>query len=114
LNPPKLHIQHGLGKLCGYIGDETNWPQRYLDDEVARFLEFCEKCEQKYVEKYSQEKMDAKRDWMRRDLSEDSIGCPCGRHPDGEYILSPEESQKYTKPKKKVVKTIRMYLEVGA
>ena len=111
MNPPKLHIQHELGKLCGYIGDGTNWPQKYLDDEVARFLEFCEKCEQKYIEKYSQEKMDAKRDWMRRDLSEDSIDSACGRHPDGEYVPHPKESEKNTKAKK-CVKTIRMYLGV--
>ena len=112
MNPPKLHIQHELGKLCGYIGDETNWPQKYLDDEVARFLDFCEKCERLYVEKYSQEKMDAKRDWIRRDLS-DETECPCGCHPDGENIPSHKESQNNTVPKMKDVKTIRMYLEAN-
>lgn len=113
MKPPTLHILGDGTWLCGFEEDGTNWPEKYMDDEVARFLEFCEGCEEAYVNKHGQEKMDAKRDWMRRDLSQDPELCPCGCHPEGMYIppsTSDDESiETHTQPSEEV-RTLRMYL----
>jgi len=109
MKPPVLHIMSGGDWLCGLIEDGSNWPEEYMDDDVARFLEFCKGCEVEYIKKYGEEKFIEKKNWMRRDKSKDSGFCNCGCHPD-------QNSKDYNKRVEDIkieekVMTLRMYLE---
>lgn len=111
MNPPVLHLMGAESEhLCKLIEDGSNWPEKYMDDEVARFLEFCELCETNYVKKHGQENMDKKKAWLRRDMKQDSEECPCGSHPEG-MVLDRSPTTPITKKK---VKTLREYLGVRA
>ena len=108
MKPPVLHILGVDGWLCNLSEDGSNWPEKYMDDEVARFLEFCEVCENEFVFKHGQEKMDAKKAWMRRDKSQESPLCSCGCHP--EQTQSAKRVIEHTPTMVRVRKTLRMYL----
>ncbi len=118
MKPPVLHIIgsgeqdaiNGLRWLCDRVEDGSNWPEKYMDDEVARFLDFCEDCERIYVEKYGREKMDEKINKLRGVNSKNHV-CPCECHPEGEYVPR-NVAVKDTKTMERV-RTLRMYLEGG-
>ena len=52
--PPTLHIATSGAKLCGYV-QEGSWPEKFLEDSVARTLELCEACLTHYTEQHGEE-----------------------------------------------------------
>jgi hypothetical protein len=96
------------GWLCGLIEDGSNWPEKYLDDDVARFLDFCKDCELRYIEKYDEQKFITLKDRMRRDKSKDSGFCGCGCHPEQE---NNKVKENIINNSIEGIKTLRMYLE---
>lgn len=108
MKPPVLHLWSGDGLLCSLVGDESNWPEKYLeDDDVARFLEFCVDCETEYIKLYGFEKMVALKNNLRRDKSKDDGLCRCGMHPDQGNDLIKDS----TIHNNNINPTLRMYLE---
>ena len=107
MKPPVLHIRSGDRFLCRLIEDDSNWPEKYMDDDVARFLEFCVDCETEYIKLYGSEKMVALKNNMRRDKSKDSGLCRCGMHPDQSKNLIKDSNIHNNN----VNPTLRMYLE---
>tara|TARA_R110002020_G_scaffold157312_3_gene340001 strand:+ start:62 stop:400 length:339 start_codon:yes stop_codon:yes gene_type:complete len=111
MKAPVLHIMSGDKWLCGLREDGSNWPEKYMDDEVARFLEFCEGCEVEYIKKYDKEAFIDKRNHMRRDMSNENSMCGCGNHP--EQTLNKRKVIPMDVPttKQVAVMTLRMYLD---
>jgi len=52
--PTKIHISIGEGRLCE-SEEETEWPPKWLDDELAKTLPVCEDCQTIYKERFNQE-----------------------------------------------------------
>ena len=108
MKPPILHISSNHDWMCGLIKEGPNWSEKYMDDGVARFLEFCKDCEFKYIDRYGQSKFDNTKKSMRDDNLKDIDSCDCGCHPE-EGV----KSKLYIKPTKVIykVRTLRMFLE---
>jgi hypothetical protein len=107
MKPPVLHINIENRYLCNLIEDGSNWPEKYMDDDVARFLEYCVDCENEYIKLNGSEKMVSLKNNMRRDKSKDDGLCNCGNHPDqGKYPLKDINTNTNN-----INPTLRMYLE---
>jgi hypothetical protein len=113
MKPPVLHLHGNDGILCEVIQDDSNWPEKYLKDEVARQLDFCETCESKYVELFGQPKFDSLLRNIRNEEGLNDGYCGCGRHPEQKEIRWVERELESHEPENgdNSLKTLRMYLE---
>ncbi|MGI9556147.1 MAG: hypothetical protein ACR2M9_04725 [Cyanophyceae cyanobacterium] len=105
--PPILHISSNSDTpyLCDAQRTES-WPEKYLDDAVARTLEVCESCLDIYE---SNQGTEAKQRLLTR-LSETSVPTT---ETDTESVSEPESSPKPSPITKVAVEsmTLRQYLE---
>lgn len=104
--PPTLHIG---GTQQPYLCDAErteSWPEKYLDDAVARTLEVCESC----LEIYESNRGTESKERLLARLSETFVPPPAT---DTESVSEPDSSPIPSPTPKVVVEamTLRQYLE---
>jgi len=110
MKPPVLHmVGPNQQNRCGEDQENTNWPEKYLNDELARTLKFCEICKAEFIQVHGQDKMNTILTTMRADTMQTTDDNWAEDHPDEVLNHVTVET-----PTNVGLKTLRMYLEVGA
>ena len=105
---PVLHISKGSGRLCDLPYNGSNWPEKYMDDKVARKLDICSDCKDKYIKINSQELFEQLENRLRGHKKKGLENCDCGCHPDKGMKITKSINKQRDKQK---VMTLRMYLD---
>ena len=105
---PVLHISKDSGRLCGLPYDGSNWPEKYMDDKVAKELEICSNCRDKYIKLNSLELFEKLKNRLVGNKKKGLENCDCGCHPDGGMKITKSINKQRDKQK---VMTLRMYLD---
>jgi hypothetical protein len=105
---PVLHIIRGSGRLCKTPYTGSNWSEKYLDDEVARKLDICKVCKEKYIELNGLEMFHKIEIRLGQSEIKGIENCDCGCHPDDNSNITKYVNKKTNKPD---ILTLRMYLE---
>tara|TARA_R110000744_G_scaffold344259_1_gene449532 strand:+ start:97 stop:429 length:333 start_codon:yes stop_codon:yes gene_type:complete len=108
MKSPTLHISGSNGQhRCGTNADDKNWPDKYLNDKVARTLEICETCMAMFIKSHGQNKMDDILTNLRANTMQNTE----------DYQVEDYNDEVMNQviditPTRECVKTLRMYLEV--
>lgn len=108
----KTPILHMVGPThqhrCGNKKDDTNWPEKYLNDEVARTLDICETCVDEFIKTHGQNRMDEILTNLRANTMQNEEDYQVENDNNGGMNQVIDIT-----PTSERVKTLRMYLEVG-
>jgi len=108
MKPPILHISGSNGQhRCGTNADDKNWPDKYLNDEVARTLDVCETCMAMFIQSHGQNRMDDILTNLRANTMQNTESYQIESYNDEVMNQAIDIT-----PTRERVKTLRMYLEV--
>ena len=109
MKPPILHISGSNGQhRCGTNADDKNWPDKYLNDELARTLDVCETCMAMFIQSHGQNRMDDILANLRANTMQNTESYQIESYND--EVMNQAIDITHTRER---VKTLRMYLEVG-